>query len=310
MSLFDRDSNKHVDSPGGAPRDPSAASSSNSDADDSAAVIANLVRRTSERHAGPGPSPAAHPDVTAPQPPMSDPPVAQPVTQRFAQPVTQQVAQQVTQQVAQPVQQPEPPRVGPPDTSPAHPSVRQPSRRALVAGGAIAAVLIVSGFALSHSGGSQARPTSPIASAAPAVYTVQVTDVITNCASHSHGRTKSSFKTENCVKATRSLATGQVSGRPTIFVVSRIQMASAEAAASVKEILDATGTGNLNDLLREGKTFPGAPSTMPDSGYASVQTGAVVVVAEAGFVHGPSSNTNPALRAAAARVAALVTARG
>ena len=318
MSLFDRDSNKHVDSPGGAPRDPSAASSSNSDADDSAAVIANLVRRTSERHARPGPSPAAHPDVTAPQPPMSDPPVAQPVTQRFAQPVTQQVAQpvtqqvaqQVTQQVAQPVQQPEPPRVGPPDTSPAHPSVRQPSRRALVAGGAIAAVLIVSGFALSHSGGSQARPTSPIASAAPAVYTVQVTDVITNCASHSHGRTKSSFKTENCVKATRSLATGQVSGRPTIFVVSRIQMASAEAAASVKEILDATGTGNLNDLLREGKTFPGAPSTMPDSGYASVQTGAVVVVAEAGFVHGPSSNTNPALRAAAARVAALVTARG
>jgi hypothetical protein len=316
MSLFDRDSNKHVDSPGGAPRDPSAASSSNSDADDSAAVIANLVRRTSERHAGPGPSPAAHPDVTAPQPPMSDPPVAQPVTQRFAQPVTQQVAQpvtqqvaqQVTQQVAQPVQQPEPPRVGPPDTSPAHPSVRQPSRRALVAGGAIAAVLIVSGFALSHSGGSQARPTSPIASAAPAVYTVQVTDVITNCASHSHGRTRSSFKTENCVKATRSLATGQVSGRPTIFVVSRIQMASAEAAASVKEILDATGTGNLNDLLREGKTFPGAPGTMPDSGYASVQTGTDVVVAEAGFVKGPSASSNPALRAAAARVAALVTA--
>ena len=310
MSLFDRDSDKHVDSPGSAPRDPSAASSSNSDADDSAAVIANLVRRTSERHARPGPSPAAHPDVTAPQPPMPDPPVAQPVTQRFAQPVTQQVAQPVTQQVAQPVQQPEPPRVGPPDTSPAHPWMRQPSRRALVAGGAIAAVLIVIGFALSQSGGSQARPTSPIASAAPAVYTVQVTDVITNCASHSHGRTKSSFRSENCVKATRSLATGQVSGRPTIFVVSRIQMASAEAAASVKEVLDATGTGNLNDLLREGKTFPGAPSTMPDSGYASVQTGAVVVVAEAGFVHGPSSNTNPALRAAAARVAALVTARG
>jgi hypothetical protein len=48
---------------------------------------------------------------------------------------------------------------------------------------------------------------------------------------------------------------------------------------------------------------------MPDSGYASVQTGAVIVVAEAGFVHGPSSNTDPALRAAAAQVATLVTSQ-
>jgi hypothetical protein len=85
-------------------------------------------------------------------------------------------------------------------------------------------------------------------------------------------------------------------------------MTSPEAAASVKQVLDATGTGNLNDLLREGKTFPGAPGTMPDSGYASVQTGTDVVVAEAGFVKGPSASSNPALRAAAARVAALVTA--
>ena len=86
-------------------------------------------------------------------------------------------------------------------------------------------------------------------------------------------------------------------------------MASPDAAASVKQVLDATDTGNLNDLLREGRTFPGAPNTMPDSGYASVQTGMIVVVAEAGFAHGPSSNTNPALRTAAARVATLVTAQ-
>jgi hypothetical protein len=86
-------------------------------------------------------------------------------------------------------------------------------------------------------------------------------------------------------------------------------MASVEAAASVKQVLDATGTGNLNDLLREGKTFSGAPRTMPGSGYASVQTGTVISVAEAGFVKGPSADTNPALRAAAAQVAALVAAQ-
>jgi hypothetical protein len=49
---------------------------------------------------------------------------------------------------------------------------------------------------------------------------------------------------------------------------------------------------------------------MPASGYASVQTGQFVVVAEAGFVKGPSSSSNPALRSAAAQVAALVTTKG
>ena len=188
-----------------------------------------------------------------------------------------------------------------------------PSRRTLVAAGTIAALLIVGGVALSQLLGSDAEPSpSPtVASAAPAGYAVKVTDVITDCAGHARGRTKASFGTQPCVKATRSLATGKVSGRPALFVVSRIQMASPEAAATVKQVLDGSGTGNLNDLLREGKTFPGAPVKMPSSGYASVQTGNVVTVAEAGFVDGgKSSSTDAALRASAAQVASMVSAKG
>ena len=341
MSLFDRDASKHLDPSGAQPDDPSAASGSNSDADDAAEVIANLVRRTSQRHAAPGPSSVAQPDPTVPQPPIPAPPVAQPeaqpVTQRFPQPVAQPEAQPVTQLFPQPVAQPEAQpvtqRPSQPVTQPvAHRAaqpvrtplaqrvaqlvplgMRRPSRPVLIAGGAVAAVLIASAFAVSRPGtpSNNVGPASPAThSSAPALYSVKITDVITDCADHSHGRTKSSFNHENCVKATRSLATGQVSGRPTVFVISRIEMASPEAAASVKQVLDATGTGNLNDLLREGKTFAGAPNTMPASGYASVQTGPVVVVAEAGFVKGPSSSSNPALRSAAAQVAALVTTKG
>jgi len=318
MSLFERDTSKHKDSPDDAQRDATAASNSNSDAEDSAAHIAELVRRTAERDARPGPSSVARPDVTLPQPPMPAPPVAMPDTQRLAPPAAMPDTQRFAPPVALPVELPDTQRFAPPvtppdtqpNTPPVRPAKRRPSLRVLVAGGAAVAVLIASGVALSHSVGSQAGPASPTpGSAAPAGYAVKVTDVITDCASHSHGRTKSSFETQNCVKATRSLAAGRVSGRPALFVVSRIQMASVEAAASVKQVLDATGTGNLNDLLREGKTFPGAPSTMPGSGYASVQTGTVILVAEAGFVKGPSANTNPALRAAAAQVAALVTAQ-
>lgn len=176
-------------------------------------------------------------------------------------------------------------------------------------GGALAAVLIVGGLALFHPFSSEADPTSPVPTAsAPVGYALKVTDVITDCASHSRGRTRTSFEARDCVKATRSLASGRVSGRPVLFVVARIQMASAEEAASVKQVLDGTGTGNLNDLLREGKSFPGAPNKMPSSGYASVQTAEFVQVAEAGFTDaGPSSNSDPALRAAAAKVAGMVS---
>jgi len=191
-----------------------------------------------------------------------------------------------------------------------------------VAGGAVAAVLIGGGFAFASQGGpdagktptgspAAAAPAPAPAAAGPAGYSVQMTDEITDCARHSHGRTKTTFRRLNCVKATRTLGSGRVDGRPVLFVAARIEMESDAAATSVRRVLDGTGTGNLNDLLREGKTFPGAPPTMPDSGYASARAGAVVLVAEAGFSDGgPSSNDDPALREAAAKVAAMLKTQG
>ena len=346
MSPFERDTRQHVDPPD-APRADSATSGSSSDADESAAHIAELVRRSAERAALPGPTSYAVTEKTVEQPPLT----ASPATERFAQPVSQPAEQPVTQRMAQPgapvtaqpvngqPQQPVTERFaqpGAPRTAQAvtgqrqQPVTRQPGQQGaghtgrrglpwaipaelrrpplwvLAAGGAVAAVLIASGFALSQSGSPAVTPAAtplPATAAAPA-YVVKVKDVITDCASHSHGKTKTSFQSHNCVTATRSLATGLVSGRSVLYVTSRIQMASPEEAASLKQVLDASGTGNLNDLLREGKTFDGAPRVMPRSGYASVQKDTVVVVAEAGFIDGgTSSSTNPALRAAAALIA-------
>jgi len=178
--------------------------------------------------------------------------------------------------------------------------------------GAALVVLIGGGLAISQVLGSETGPppAAAVATTAPAGYAVKVTDVVTDCAAHARGRTKTSFQAQNCVKATRLLASGRVGGRSVLFVVARIEMASAEAAASVKQVLDGSGTGNLNDLLREGKTFAGAPDRMPSSGYASVQTGKVVTVAEAGFADGGrSSSTDPALRSVASEVAGMVSAQ-
>ena len=277
MSLFDRTHHSHPDSPGGTQRDALSPGEWNADAEESAAHIAEMVRRTTEHLAAPRPSSVLRSDETAARRPAAP----LPVTQRNAKP--------------------------------ARPTKRQPSRRTLVATGAvgaIVAVLVGGAAALSHPVSAEKGPISPNAeTAAPAGYAVKVTDVITDCSRHARGRAKTSFEAENCVKATRSLATGRVSGRPALFVTSRVQMASAEAAASIKQVLDGNGTGNLTDLLREGRTFPGSPDKMPASGYVSLQTGKVLTVAEAGFADGGrSSNNDPALRAAAAQVAALVGA--
>lgn len=293
MSRFEDDPSSHTDSPGEPQRDAPAPMGSNADAEDAAAHIAELVRRTTERRAAPEPSAVAGPDMTVAHPPPTPAPT---VAHRPAQPAAQPVV---------------PRTVAPAEAAQTRPTMRRPSRRVLLIAGVVV-VLVGGGVALSNTLGSDAGPraAATLKPAMPAGYTVKVTDVITDCAGHARGRTQASFKTENCTKATRLLATGQVGGRPVLFVASRIEMASAEAASSVKQILDGSGTGNLNDLLREGKTFPGAPAKMPISGYASVQSGTLVTVAEAGFVDsGRSSNTDPALRAAASQVATELSAQ-
>jgi len=336
MSPFERDTPEHTDPAGDGSREPATTSGSTSDAEDAASVIAKLVARSAGGRGRPGPSSVVSSNATVVQPALPSGSVTQrfeqpvpqrseqPVTQRFEQPVPQRSEEPVTQRFEQPVpqrfeepvtqrfEQPVQPGGPQPDPYKYRPVRRRPPLKILVAGVGVAVLLIAVVFALSRPASTQAKALPPVAqeNVAPAVYAVKVSDVIADCASHAHGRAKSSFETQNCVKATRFLASGHVNGRPVLYVVSQIQMRSSDAAASIKEVLDSNGTGNLNDLLLEGNTFPGAPAKMPDSGYASVQTGALVVLAEAGFDDGgPSSNTNPALRAAAAQVAALVRAK-
>lgn len=315
MPPFENDPSKPIGSATNPQRDASAASGSNTEAEGSAAHIAELVRRTYQREAGADATSAARPEATIAEP-MAHPPArtAQTVTIPSATAPAAQAATTpattIPATTAAPAVVPRATRLSAPRV---RPTLRRPSLRLLAAVGVVAALLIAGGLALSLPGGSDPGQTSPPATAAPAPagYAVQVTDEITDCANHSRGRTKTSFRDHNCVKATRTLGSGRVDGRPVLFVVARIEMESSEAATSVIRVLDGYDTGNLNDLLREGKTFPGAPDTMPISGYASARAGAVVLVAEAGFSDGgASSNDDPALRSAAAKVAARLKAEG
>ena len=309
MSRFERDQNQPNDSSVDPAREAPGPIAPSSEADESAAHIAELVRRTTEAKGKPAPSYVARPNVTMAQAPPTP-------TRQIPRPDTAPIAAPAVAPIAAPDDVTSRPAMRAPSRvmawSPSRLMTWPPSRKTLAVTGVLVVLLIGGGVALSHPSGSTATPpASAVQAVAPAGYVVKVTDAITDCAGHSRGKTQVSFKAENCLKATRLLATGEVGGRPVLFVVSRIQMATGAAAASVKQVLDGNGTGNLNDLLRDGMTYPGAPAKMPISGYASLQTGTVVTVAEAGFVDdGRSSNTDPALRSAAAEVATRVSTQG
>ena len=138
MSRFERDHSTHEDPPGDAHGDAAAPRGSNSDAEDSAANIAELVRRTAERQAAPGPSFVAGPDVTvAHPPPMPAIPMPASPMPTPSMPPPPMPAPPVVPPAPKPIDTPQAPHPGP--------TMRAPSRRTMVAAGAIAALLILGG---------------------------------------------------------------------------------------------------------------------------------------------------------------------
>jgi hypothetical protein len=55
-------------------------------------------------------------------------------------------------------------------------------------------------------------------------------------------------------------------------------------ARQLQGLADTTGTGNVNDLLREGKGYPGGPQELAGAEYASAVSGPVVTIVESSWV--------------------------
>jgi hypothetical protein len=142
----------------------------------------------------------------------------------------------------------------------------------------------------------------PADSAAPALpdgWTRQASDRQTNCAAHSYGQVQSYFARNPCVSVTRLLASTIQHGRAVVIASNVVTFRSAAQAQQYLTLVNADGTGNIADLLREGVSYAGAPEKLPDAAFASRLDGTRVLVAEAGYVGGASSATDPALRAIA-----------
>ena len=150
-----------------------------------------------------------------------------------------------------------------------------------------------------------ASPSASPTDALPAGWVQQATDDQTNCAAHSYGQVKAFFTKTPCSSVHRTLATTNQGGRTVIVSSYAVTFDTAAQAAQYLKLVATDGTGDVNDLLREGITYPGAPSALPDFAFASAARGTKVAVSEAGYVSGASSSDDAVLKkVAAAGVAA------
>lgn len=142
---------------------------------------------------------------------------------------------------------------------------------------------------------------SPTGSQRPAGLMLRASDDQTDCAAYSYGQVQVFFARTPCASVRRSLFSTQQDGRGVVVAASSVTFDSPSQAADYLGLVTSDGTGNVNDLLREGARYPGSPSKLPVAAFASRRDGVRVVVAQAAFTQGSSDNQDAGLLAIARR---------
>lgn len=123
-----------------------------------------------------------------------------------------------------------------------------------------------------------------------------------DCAAHAYGKPVIRYLGAHpCDGMTRLLATTKVNGRDVGFAEESVtfggrypQMYS--YAGKFRKLVSKDGTGNVNDLMREGYRLPGGPTSVPyPNAFNAMSQDAVTTVVEAWYLYDPTPDNDPAL---------------
>jgi hypothetical protein len=117
---------------------------------------------------------------------------------------------------------------------------------------------------------------------------VQVDDT---CIGHAYGAVSTFFDSTNCTGLSRALYSAQLPGGPVVVSVSRIQLPDTASARALRALADQNGSGNINDLLREGVSYAGGPNELSNAEYASAVAGPTVTIVESSWIDPASAGS-------------------
>jgi hypothetical protein len=150
------------------------------------------------------------------------------------------------------------------------------------------------------------RPVRTIAvTGTPSGTTYQVSicaeEIDRNCRAHAHGGAVVTFLAKHpCTSMTRRLGTTTVEGKAVGFALTTIRFPSGKTANAFRVLVTKDGTGNLDDLLSDGKRLPAGPRSLPNpDGFSSADHDADVLVVDSWYLTGSTPENDPPLTALA-----------
>jgi hypothetical protein len=122
------------------------------------------------------------------------------------------------------------------------------------------------------------------------------------CDDHAYGQPVISYLTTHpCSGLTRRLVTTTVGGRDVGIATSSLGFAGPDPgvytiAGNFQTLVSKDGTGNLDDLFRDGYRLPSGPARVPSpDAFRALGQDAGVVVADAWYLTGTTPDNDPAL---------------
>jgi hypothetical protein len=112
-----------------------------------------------------------------------------------------------------------------------------------------------------------------------------------NCEEHSYQKVKTFFKDKKCAGLIRELYTTTVDGRKVYTSVAVVDMDNAQDAQALKELTEQNNTGNVADLVREGRVKVQGLGNLSGGGFAAKVSGSHVTIVESDF-EGGSKNAD------------------
>ncbi|MEO6089089.1 MAG: hypothetical protein ABIQ18_38850 [Umezawaea sp.] len=193
---------------------------------------------------------------------------------------------------------------------------RSPKRLPYLAAGVVALLAVVGILVATTSGDTQQAappvtseplPTTVVVDGAN--FTPRGTGRDADCAGHSFGDVSAWLAKHPCTVLRRAQYETKAGDRRMGVAVAEVGMPDAVGAQELHGVVATAGSGGVTPLVKEGTTWPSGPKSFDSSAFASAVSGTRVVLAQAVWVDGDSSATDPELVAAALRALRLPAGR-